>query len=89
MLTAIYRPMPQTNGGPDRIVGRGLIVTLAPGFTNAKRRHASDLPWYVRHPTDPMRPSPKVRAPLVATCRCGQDVPVERIHGEATSKRRT
>jgi len=53
----------------------GQRVELEPGYVNVGRRHASGSAWY-RRGSDPERPSPSVRAPLVVTCRCGRDVAI-------------
>jgi hypothetical protein len=52
----------------------GYQVTLARGFVNAKRRHASALPWYQLGSPKRTHPPMTVRIPAVATCRCGGDV---------------
>ena len=88
VVDAIWTTMHQTNGGPDLTVGRGFRVTLAPGFVNAKRRHSLGLPWFTRHPSNPLARSPAARAPLVVTCRCGREVEVDRMSPDRGRKRK-
>jgi hypothetical protein len=62
----------------DQPVDIGLATTLKPGFVNAKTRHPdAGVPWYVRHKSQPGRPSPAVKPPIVVTCRCGVDTLVQ------------
>ena len=56
----------------------GQRVELAPGFVNARQRHRSGLPWYVRSAQWPDRRMRVARLPAVATCRCGRDVDLPR-----------
>ncbi len=46
-------------------------ISLVAGFTNAKRRHPSGPPWFIRG--DSARPSPAIRGVVVVTCKCGED----------------
>lgn len=62
----------------------GCVVTLEPGFVNAKTRHPSGPSWY-RQPTGRTgSESRRVRLPAVATCGCGADVLLSSVlDGEA------
>ena len=46
-------------------------IRLVAGFANAKRRHPSGPPWFIRG--DSARPSPAIRGVVVVTCKCGED----------------
>lgn len=61
----------------------GARIALAPGFVNARKRHESGHPWYVRG-RRPEKRSPNVRVPFVVTCRCGAEFTVSTP--EAVSK---
>lgn len=59
--------------GCDRliaVISRPAVITLEPGYVNARGRHANGLPWYKRG-RQPLRPSDPVRGAVVVTCGCG------------------
>ncbi len=55
---------------------------LVAGFVNAKRRHDTGHPWFVRAGM-PTAEAFVIRVPAVVTCSCGSDVLLPQINGES------
>jgi len=77
-----FGPDGEDLGSETRSVQIGRTATLVPGFGNAKSRHRSGMPWYVRV-RHPEARSPKVRLPCVVTCKCASDAIIEAVGEEA------
>jgi hypothetical protein len=63
----------------------GAVVTLEPGFVNAKGPHRSGARWFVRG--NRRSPVPRVRLPAVITCHCGEETELrlaDDVHGFAS-----